>query len=249
LALTVEAGDRGVRGAARDPERSAREAGRRASVKVRRYCAANGLSRLWTLTFAEGCWDLDEFWQAVNGFVRRMREHLGGEFPYVVVPEDHVEHGLHAHVAVGVFVEARCVMPAKGQRHDPERHCSAAGCVAACGNTLRRLWGHGFTDARKVRSKRGGREASRLCARYVAKYVAKGIDEGREFNRRRYSVAKGFQPEAVRVVLPFWSAGRRVTPDDLVAAVEAVLGRRARFVWASSATDEWEGPPTWVVFT
>ena len=41
-----------------DPVRSAAEAARRARTKTRRYCAANGLNRLGTLTYrGEGCHD------------------------------------------------------------------------------------------------------------------------------------------------------------------------------------------------
>ncbi|WP_437770064.1 hypothetical protein [Arthrobacter sp. KNU40] len=41
-----------AKGAAADPERAAAEAGRRAGSKLRRYCAANRLNRLGTLTYA-----------------------------------------------------------------------------------------------------------------------------------------------------------------------------------------------------
>ena len=37
-----------------DPERAAEEAARRARTKMRRYCAANRLNRLGTLTYAGG---------------------------------------------------------------------------------------------------------------------------------------------------------------------------------------------------
>lgn len=47
-----------AKGSASDPERSAAEAGRRAGSRLRRYCAANRLNRLGTLTYAgAGCHD------------------------------------------------------------------------------------------------------------------------------------------------------------------------------------------------
>jgi hypothetical protein len=42
---------RSGRGAATDPERARAESARRARTRVRRYCAANGLSRFGTLTY------------------------------------------------------------------------------------------------------------------------------------------------------------------------------------------------------
>lgn len=41
-----------IGGGTADPDRSKAEAGRRAKTKVRRYCAANKLNRLGTLTYA-----------------------------------------------------------------------------------------------------------------------------------------------------------------------------------------------------
>ena len=50
-----------VFGPAEDPARSAAEAARRARGKVRRYCAANRLNRLGTLTYrGVGCHDIDQ---------------------------------------------------------------------------------------------------------------------------------------------------------------------------------------------
>jgi len=50
-----------------DPGRSAEEAARRARAKVRRHCAANGLSRFGTLTYrGEGCHDLQVIGGAVS---------------------------------------------------------------------------------------------------------------------------------------------------------------------------------------
>ena len=52
--------DRGRRGEARDPERSAEQAARRAGTTIRRYAAANRLNRLGTLTYAVACDDQEQ---------------------------------------------------------------------------------------------------------------------------------------------------------------------------------------------
>ena len=61
VAAGVRRRSNGIRGAAADPDRARAEAARRAGGKVRRYCAANGLSRLGTLTYGRRaaptrCW-------------------------------------------------------------------------------------------------------------------------------------------------------------------------------------------------
>ena len=74
---------------------------------IRRYCAANRLNRLGTLTYAgEGCHDPSAVRSEVAAFFRRLRSELGGDrFPYLWVPEWHPGgHGLHLHFAVGRFI-------------------------------------------------------------------------------------------------------------------------------------------------
>lgn len=68
-----------------DPERAKTEAARRARSKVRRYCAANRLNRLGTLTYAGGgCHDPGALRADLGGFFRALRCALDGErFPYV----------------------------------------------------------------------------------------------------------------------------------------------------------------------
>ena len=64
----------GVRGAAADPVRSRAEAARRARGKVRRYCAANRLNRLGTLTYrGEGCHDSHRVRADLGVFFRDLR--------------------------------------------------------------------------------------------------------------------------------------------------------------------------------
>src|SRR4051812_12416326 len=89
------------------PERSRAEAARRARGRLRRYCAANRLNRLGTLTYAgEGFHDPARIRSDLGSFFRALRSRLGGRpFPYVWVPEWHPGgHGLHAHFAVGQLI-------------------------------------------------------------------------------------------------------------------------------------------------
>lgn len=101
-----------------DSKRSAEEAGRRARVRLRRYCAANRLNRLGTLTYAgDGCHDPVEVRADLGDFVRNLQEGLGGSsFPYFWVPEWHKSgHGLHEHFAVGRYVPRRAIDAAWGR--------------------------------------------------------------------------------------------------------------------------------------
>jgi len=90
-----------VGGGAPDEVRSQEEAGRRARTKVRRYCAANRLNRLGTLTYAgAGCFDHGQLRADVAAFFRGLRAELGA-LPYLWVPEWHPGgHGPHVHFAV-----------------------------------------------------------------------------------------------------------------------------------------------------
>ena len=93
------------------------EAGRRARARLRRYCAANRLNRLGTLTYrGEGCHDPELVRVHLGEFFRSLRDGLGGAaFPYVWVPEWHKSgHGLHAHFAVGRFVKRSLIESAWG---------------------------------------------------------------------------------------------------------------------------------------
>jgi hypothetical protein len=74
-------------GPADDPSLLAAEAARRARGKVRRYCAANRLNRLGTLTYAgDGCHDMTELITHLGAFFRGLRRELGGDpFAYVWV--------------------------------------------------------------------------------------------------------------------------------------------------------------------
>ncbi len=130
-----------------------RGCGRRARGKVRRYCAANRLNRLGTLTY-----------RARAAMTRRssgmtLARSSGGSgrrsasaFPYLWVPEWHKGgHGLHVHFAVGRFV-------ARG--------------------AIERAWGRGFVHIKLLSdlpTGSGSLGEARLAARYLSKYVGKDL--------------------------------------------------------------------------
>jgi hypothetical protein len=147
------------------------EAERRARGRVRRYCAANGLSRLGTLTYAgEGCHDPVVVRADIRRFFRGLRRGLGGErLPYLWVPELHPGgHGWHVHFAVGRFVPRGLIEEA---------------------------WGRGFVHIKLIQGVPVGggvRGEARVAARYLSKYLGKDLRGQGGLNR--YDVAQGFQP-------------------------------------------------------
>lgn len=213
-------GGRGRRGAAADPERAAQEAARRARGKVRRYCAANGLNRLGTLTYAPPfCTDLAVLTADVGVFFRNLRDALGGgPFPYLWVPELHGDgQRFHVHFAVGRFIRRQVIDSA---------------------------WGHGFVHIKLLGDLPVGSGSwgeARLAARYLSKYVGKAFDDSATFGRHRYEVAQGFQPQA-RLV-------QGCSPAEVVASASAVMGSAPRHVWSSDEVQDWKAPPSlWVAW-
>jgi hypothetical protein len=156
-------------------ERSRDESVRRARGAVRRYCAANRLDRLGTLTYrGKGCYDEIQLRADVAAFFRALRRHLGGTaLPYLWTGEWHPGgHGLHAHFAVGKYVDKALIS---------------------------RAWDRGFVEIRRLNE--GFEYASalakaRVAAAYLGKYVAKNFERGTGLHR--YEVAQGFQPRRLR---------------------------------------------------
>lgn len=202
-----------------DPERSAAEAARRARSKVRRYCAANRLNRLGTLTYrGEGCHDPYEVRGHVAEFFRGLRSGLGGRsIPYVWTAEWHkTDHGLHVHFAVGEFVRR---------------------------SLIEQAWGHGFVHIKLLGDLPVGSGAvaeARKAAGYLSKYVGKSFVERRIPGLHRYEVAQGFQPAVTAV----W--GR--TADEAIDKASDLLGGVQPAVrWDSASVEGWQGPPAvWV---
>jgi hypothetical protein len=202
-----------------NPERSRAEAARRARGRLRRYCAANRLNRLGTLTYrGSGCHDRAQVRADLGVLFRSLREALGGQaFPYVWVPESHPGgHGLHAHFAVGKFIKQ---------------------------TVIRDAWAHGFVSIKLLSDLpvgSGRLEESRKAAGYLSKYVAKSFTDQRVPGRHRYDVAQGFQPKRVQV----W--GR--SSQEVIGQASAMLGGLAPArQWFSSDQEDWQGPPAlWV---
>lgn len=206
-----------ARGAAADPERAAAEAGRRARATLRRYCAANRLNRLGTLTYAgDGCHDPVVLRAHLAAFFRKIRDELGGEpLPYAWVQEWHKSgHGLHAHFAVGRYIKR---------------------------NLIERAWAHGFVHIKLLGELPVGSSnlsQARRAAGYLSKYVAKTFGDPaiRELGLHRYDVAQGFRP------LPVALSG--TSPWDVLSQASARLGGEAPSLeWSSDSVADWQGPP------
>lgn len=203
----------GFRVGGADPERSRRESARRARGQVRRYCAANRLNRLGTLTYrGEGCHDPRQLRSDVGLFFRRLRAELDGPpLPYLWVGEWHPGgHGLHVHFAVGRFV--------------PRGYIDQA-------------WGHGFISIKLLGDLPGGNrplEEARRAAGYLSKYVSKTLDWAVP-GLHRYEVAQGFQP--VRTAI------EGTTADAVLAKASARFGSPPERVWYSSDDPGWAAPP------
>jgi len=196
-----------------DPERSQSEAARRARAKLRRYCAANRLNRLGTLTYrGDGCHDARQVRGDVAGFFRGLRRSLDDQgFAYVWVPEWHkTGHGLHVHFAIGRYI-------GRGK--------------------IEQAWRRGFVHIKLLGDLPAGSgtlEESRLAARYLSKYVTKTFDDALP-GLHRYELAQGFQPQVLRCV------GR--SADEALDAAAKLMRARPVRVWRSDDEAEWQGPP------
>lgn len=195
------------------------DAARRARGKVRRYCAANRLNRLGTLTYAgSGCHDPLALRDDLGAFFRRLRGALGEPLPYLWVPEWHPGgHGLHAHFAVGRYIGQRLI-----------------------GDT----WGHGHVHIKLLGDLpvgSGTRGEARLAARYLSKYLAKDLGGAEASGLHRYEVAQGFQPRSIAL--------DGSTSDEVLEWAETVMGASAEHVWQSRDQADWVGPPAvWAVW-
>jgi hypothetical protein len=185
---------------------------RRARGKVRRYCAANGLNRLGTLTYAgAGCHDPDALRDDVGGFFRRLRAAIGQPFAYLWVPEWHPSgHGLHVHFAVGRFVGVRVIESA---------------------------WGHGFVHIKLLGDLPVGSGTlgeARKAAGYLSKYVGKDLGAGEAAGLHRYEVGQGFQPKGVPI--------EGTTADEVLGWAAIVMSEAPAHVWRSREQEGWAGP-------
>jgi hypothetical protein len=209
----------GVRGLAADPERAALEGARRARAFVRRYAAANGLTRFGTLTYrGEGCFDQTALRVDLAAFFRGVRAELGGPVPYLWVPEWHKTHGLHAHFALDQFAHQRM---------------------------LERVWGHGHVSIKRLSGARAGDgswQSARIASGYLAKYVTKTFVDAEEYKRRlfglhRYEPAQGFKPPVKQLRGTSWA--------DLMGEACDIMGGRWSREWFSNDVEGWRAPPAY----
>jgi len=199
---------------AADPARAADEAARRARAMSRRYCAANGLNRLGTLTYGgAGCHDPKVLRRDVAQFFKVLRGLLGGKaFPYLWTSEWHKSgHGLHVHFAVGRYIKRALIEQA---------------------------WPHGFVHIKLLGDLPVGSGTvaeARQAARYLSKYVGKDFDIQRSSGLHRYEVAQQFQPKITGV----W--GR--TRDEAIEIASFIMRDSPEVTWFSDTKQDWHGPP------
>ena len=197
-----------------DPERARIEAARRARGMLRRYCTANRLNRLGTLTYAGvGLHNPVELRKDVADFFRRLRSAIHGDLPYVWVPEWHkTDHGLHVHFAVGRYVPV---------------------------GVIKTAWGRGFVHIKLLSDLpvgSGSLGQSRLAASYLSKYVTKSFDDGRRIpGLHRYDVAEGFKPRAIGL--------RGISEQSVIDEASRLMGSQPIKYWSSRDVEDWKAPP------
>ncbi|HET7183010.1 MAG TPA: hypothetical protein VFI15_12330 [Candidatus Limnocylindrales bacterium] len=195
------------------PSDSREDAAHRARTKVRRFCAANRLNRLGTLTYAgAGNHDPAKLREDVGRFFRRLRGSVGGPFPYLWVPEWHPGgHGLHVHFAVGRFIPVA---------------------------DIRETWGAGIVHIKLLSDLPVGSgtiDEARRAAGYLSKYLGKDLDQGGQpSGLHRYEVAEGFQPVVRRFKGETW--------DEVLDKAAAVMGAEPTKVWDSADEPAWDRP-------
>jgi hypothetical protein len=205
----------GLKGYAKDPQRSAEEAARRASGRIRRYASANGLNRLGTLTYkGAGCHDQIQARQDISEFFISLRQLTKGKnLAYIWVPEWHPNgHGIHLHFAVGKYIKR---------------------------SIIEESWPHGFVHIKLIGdlpAHSSVLDESRIAARYLSKYVSKSfLDEKRIFGKHRYDLAQGFKPPVVKMT--------GTSPYALLSLANEQMGRHPRRQWSSKDVENWHGAP------
>ena len=187
---------------------------------MRRYCAANRLNRLGTLTYrGTGCHDPVELRGHVAVFFRHLRAGAGRRrLAYLWVAEWHkTDHGLHVHFAVGEYIRR---------------------------SVIDQAWGHGFVHIKLLGDLPVGSGTvaqARKAAGYLSKYVGKTFEEERRIpGRHRYEIAQGFKPAKAEV----WG---RTRGDAVREACRLMGGEVPSTVWTSEEVEGWKAPPAvWV---
>lgn len=200
-------------------ERDLRRAQGRARAVMRRFVVQNRLSRMWTLTFAAEPATRPEVVRAMNEFTGRLREELGGRFPYLYVIEGGPlaeDKRFHVHL----LLQARFV----------DKH------------RMDVVWGRGlvhYSDG-KGGPEMGDRERCRSGAAYLMKYVAKEWDSEAVVGQHRYERSNGFNVREVRHVCRSLGEAFALIVREAKCGLELVL-------WESDSREDWDGPPSiWV---
>lgn len=196
-----------------DPERSEREAARRAAVAVRRLVCEHRLVRMWTLTMAKAS-TADQrplVVRRVQQFTRRVRKRWPG-LKWLAVLEWHPGgHGWHVHMVVSEYRPKAAIAD---------------------------MWGWGFVDTRLIRPKGEGTSmaAARKAAQYVAKYVTKPADSSAPAHvpgDHRYLRPLGMTWTEIEAEGEF---------ADLVAMAWGWWRQPVTWMWWSGSDDTWRGP-------
>lgn len=209
----VKLAARPAKGSASDPEKSKASADARAKTRVRRLCSEHKLTRLLTLTCAPeyATKDRDVF----MGYLADFRRWLNARGVYAVaVIEPHKSGNLHAHLAVGKWIDA---------------------------GDIRHGWGRGFVkinrSAKGQRTPKGGRGAA--VGRYLSKYIGKGFGDGavRSLNQKRYTSTHGMAVTVKRRKFTTPFAAYEWMLHEFGSAPVLLWE-------ADLSDDEWRGPPT-----
>lgn len=202
-----------------DPERSEREAVRRAQAMIRRLVAEHELTRMVTLTNADATTapQRREVVHRVQLFVKRIRRRVPFARWLAVLEWHPGGHGWHVHLVTDRFVPK---------------------------HLLQEAWTWGFVDARLIRPKGEGtsRQAARKAGQYVAKYLGKGVGEheapAHERGDQRYLRAEGMH------VTELLAEG---SYEALLAASWSHVGGSVGWMWWSGAEPTWRGPRVLVI--
>jgi hypothetical protein len=180
---------------------------------MRRYCAANRLNRLVTLTYAgDGVREWAETVAHIAAFVRELRRLLGGDpFPYAWVIQWHPGgHGLHVHLAVGRYVRRSLLVAA---------------------------WQHGFVHIKLIGDLpvgSGVREEARKAGRYLARYIGEDLHGERPVRRHAFDVAQGFKPVVEAI--------KGSSFEEVRASAIERMGGPPTFEWHSGEDPTWDLP-------
>ena len=167
-----------LRGEIDDPEadekkqRNLERAARRAKVNVRRRCKAQGLDKLFTLTYRGNQTDQALCELHLKLFLERIRRVIPN-FVYVACFEQQKRGAWHIHLAA-----RRLPMTLKASNGVAVKSWNI---VRSIWRSVTGVWGGNFDQARK---KYYAKMSPAKCAAYISKYVLKMFAEGVEHSKR-----------------------------------------------------------------